>query len=67
MIWGRIAKTGSVKVDQMFEIEQYPTLFQMTSTVRCRTKARAGGDFQRALPAGINNRRPENQYNADNF
>ena len=33
---GRIAQTGSVTVPQLFEIERYPTVFQMTSTVECR-------------------------------
>jgi len=36
---GRIAKTGSVTVERLFEIEKYPTLLQMTSTVGCRTEA----------------------------
>ncbi len=31
---GRIAKTGSVNVETLYEIETYPTLHQMTSTVR---------------------------------
>ncbi|MFD0715760.1 aminodeoxychorismate synthase component I [Paenibacillus sp. GCM10027626] len=30
---GRIAETGSVHVPKLFEIEEYPTLYQMTSTV----------------------------------
>lgn len=30
---GRIAKTGSVKVDKLFEVEEHPTLFQMTSEI----------------------------------
>jgi para-aminobenzoate synthetase/4-amino-4-deoxychorismate lyase len=30
---GRIAKTGSVKVDKLFEIEAHPTVFQMTSEI----------------------------------
>lgn len=30
---GRMAKTGSVHVDQLFAIETYPTVFQMTSTI----------------------------------
>lgn len=29
----KIAKTGSVKVDKLFEIETHPTLHQMTSTI----------------------------------
>lgn len=35
---GRIAKTGTVKVPKLFEIEEYPTLYQMTSTVEANTK-----------------------------
>lgn len=31
---GKIAKTGSVSVDELFTIEPYPTVHQMTSTVR---------------------------------
>jgi len=31
---GRISKTGSVRVSRLFDIEQYNTLFQMTSSVR---------------------------------
>ncbi|HDL64066.1 MAG TPA: aminodeoxychorismate synthase, component I, partial [Proteobacteria bacterium] len=34
---GRIARTGTVRVDRLFEIEKYPTLFQMTSSVTART------------------------------
>ncbi len=30
---GRIARTGSVRVSRLFEIESYRTLFQMTSTI----------------------------------
>ncbi|AQQ70869.1 Para-aminobenzoate synthase component 1 [Limihaloglobus sulfuriphilus] len=36
---GRIAKPGSVNVPAMFEIEKYPTVLQMTSTINCRTAA----------------------------
>ncbi|MGM0903840.1 MAG: aminodeoxychorismate synthase component I [Bacillota bacterium] len=31
---GMIAETGSVKVEKLFEIEQYPTVHQMTSTIK---------------------------------
>jgi para-aminobenzoate synthetase / 4-amino-4-deoxychorismate lyase len=34
---GRIAKIGSVKVTDLFATEQYPTLWQMTSTVTAET------------------------------
>lgn len=30
---GRIAKTGTIKVDKLFEIEEHKTLFQMTSEI----------------------------------
>ena len=30
---GRICRTGSVKTPKLFEVERYPTLWQMTSTV----------------------------------
>ena len=35
---GRIAETGSVKVDSLFDIETYPTVQQMTSTVSARVR-----------------------------
>ncbi len=36
---GRIAVPGTVKVSRLFEVERYPTVLQMTSTVECRTEA----------------------------
>jgi para-aminobenzoate synthetase / 4-amino-4-deoxychorismate lyase len=36
---GRVAEVGSVTVPDLFTIEQYPTLLQMTSTVTARTTA----------------------------
>lgn len=36
---GRIAVPGSVCVPQLFEVEQYPTVWQMTSTVQAETDA----------------------------
>lgn len=35
--FGRIARTGSVHVPTLFAVERYPTLLQMTSTVRAET------------------------------
>ncbi|MFJ7975561.1 aminodeoxychorismate synthase component I [Peribacillus sp. JNUCC 23] len=35
---GQIAEAGSVFVDRLFEIEQYPTVWQMTSTISAKTK-----------------------------
>lgn len=34
---GRLARIGGVQVDRLFEIEDYRTLFQMTSTIRAET------------------------------
>jgi para-aminobenzoate synthetase/4-amino-4-deoxychorismate lyase len=36
---GKIAETGSVRVDELFAVEKYETLFQMTSTVSGRLRA----------------------------
>ncbi|HWR96955.1 MAG TPA: chorismate-binding protein [Candidatus Methanoperedens sp.] len=36
---GRIARAGSVRVPRLWETERYPTLWQMTSTVRAETGA----------------------------
>ncbi|CAG4884204.1 Para-aminobenzoate synthase, aminase component [Georgfuchsia toluolica] len=34
----RVAETGSVAVTRLFDIEPLPTAWQMTSTVRCKTR-----------------------------
>jgi len=36
---GQVAEVGSVKVPALFEVERYPTLLQMTSTVTARSRA----------------------------
>jgi para-aminobenzoate synthetase/4-amino-4-deoxychorismate lyase len=36
---GRVAEVGSVSVPKLFEVERYPTLLQMTSTVQAQTRA----------------------------
>ncbi len=36
---GRIARIGSVVADDLFALERYPTVWQMTSTVRARSTA----------------------------
>lgn len=50
----RIAETGSVRVPALFQVESYPTVHQMTSTVTARLKPDAGlVDIFRALfPCG---------------
>ena len=35
---GKISKIGSVKVTDLFDVEQYKTLFQMTSTIKSKLK-----------------------------
>ena len=45
---GRIARTGSVRVPRLFDIERYPTVWQMTSTVAAQTAASLP-DILRAL------------------
>ncbi len=36
---GRISKLGSIRVKSLFELEKYPTLWQMTSTIQATTEA----------------------------
>ena len=36
---GRIASPGSIKVPKLFEVEKYPTVWQMTSTISSQTQA----------------------------
>ncbi len=47
---GRIAQTGSVQVPDLFTIEKYPTLFQMTSTVQAKTDAALDEIFSALFP-----------------
>ncbi|MCX7992271.1 MAG: aminodeoxychorismate synthase component I [Fimbriimonadales bacterium] len=48
---GRIAKTGTVCVPQLFETERYATLWQMTSTVEAKTDAPLPEIFRALFPA----------------
>lgn len=50
----QIAETGSVRVPALFEVERYPTVHQMTSTVTARISPQTGlSDIFRALfPCG---------------
>ncbi|MCE9647415.1 MAG: aminodeoxychorismate synthase component I [Chloroflexi bacterium] len=47
---GRIAETGSVRVPELFHVEKYPTLLQMTSTVQARTTASITDIFAALFP-----------------
>ncbi|MGE5491476.1 MAG: aminodeoxychorismate synthase component I [Actinomycetota bacterium] len=50
---GRVAESGSVQVDSLFEIEAYPTLWQMVSQVSARVPGRSLADILAALfPCG---------------
>jgi para-aminobenzoate synthetase/4-amino-4-deoxychorismate lyase len=50
---GRVAATGSVQVPRLFDIEAYPTVFQMTSTVTARAPEVPFGEVLAALfPCG---------------
>lgn len=48
---GRIARTGSVRVPALFQVEKYRTVWQMTSTVECQTPARLTDIFAALFPA----------------
>ncbi len=47
---GRLAQRGSVQVPHLFEVEPYPTVWQMTSTVRCVTDAGLTDIFRALFP-----------------
>ncbi|MBK9927056.1 MAG: aminodeoxychorismate synthase component I [Anaerolineales bacterium] len=47
---GRIAKVGSVHIPELFSTEKYPTLWQMTSTVRAKTSASLTEIFEALFP-----------------
>jgi para-aminobenzoate synthetase / 4-amino-4-deoxychorismate lyase len=47
---GRIAQMGNVHVPELFTIEKYPTLFQMTSTVKAKTSASVTEIFSALFP-----------------
>ena len=48
---GRIAEPGSVQVSKLFAMEQYPTVWQMTSRVEARTQASVTDIFRQLFPA----------------
>jgi len=47
---GRVSQVGSVRVAQLFELERYPTLWQMTSTVTARSAASTCDILQALFP-----------------
>jgi para-aminobenzoate synthetase / 4-amino-4-deoxychorismate lyase len=48
---GRVAQTGTVNVTRLFEVEKYPTIWQMTSTIEAKTGAGLGEIFRALFPA----------------
>lgn len=48
---GRIAEIGSVNVPELFQVEKYASLWQMTSTVRGETSASLSEIFKALFPA----------------
>lgn len=48
---GRIADTGSVKVESLFAVERYPGLWQMTSSIKARTSASLAEIFRALFPS----------------
>lgn len=49
---GRIGKTGSVQVRNLFQVERYETVWQMTSTVAAKTSASVPEVFAALFPSG---------------
>ncbi len=51
---GRIARFGTVRADELFAVERYPTLWQMTSTVRAELREKIGCEeiFRALFPCG---------------
>jgi para-aminobenzoate synthetase/4-amino-4-deoxychorismate lyase len=48
---GRIARPGSVRVTNLFDVERYPTVLQLTSTVAAETDASLRGLMRALFPA----------------
>lgn len=51
---GQIAQTGTVKVNDLFTVERYPTVFQMTSSISATLRNDVGlwETFQALFPSG---------------
>lgn len=50
---GRIAETDSVKVEKLYEVEKYETLYQLTSTITGKLKQKKlSGIFKNLFPSG---------------
>jgi len=49
---GRIAKTGTVETETLFDVERYGTVWQMTSTISAQTAAPISSIFTALFPCG---------------
>ncbi|CAK7192975.1 Isochorismate synthase MenF [Commensalibacter sp. Nvir] len=51
---GRIAQQGSIKVSSLFEVEKYPTVWQLTSTIEAQLKEQTSlcDIFEALFPCG---------------
>jgi para-aminobenzoate synthetase / 4-amino-4-deoxychorismate lyase len=50
---GKIAEIGSVRVDRLFQVEEYPTVYQMVSQVSARIRERSlYGTLEALFPSG---------------
>lgn len=49
---GRIAQVGAVRVSELFAVERYPTVWQMTSTIEADTSASVPEVFSALFPSG---------------
>lgn len=49
---GRVSATGSVRVERLFELERYETVWQMTSTITSRTTASVPAIVAALFPCG---------------
>ena len=49
---GRISRTGSVRVERLFDVERYPTVWQMTSTIASQTDASVPTILTALFPSG---------------
>ncbi|MFA5073341.1 MAG: aminodeoxychorismate synthase component I [Nitrospirota bacterium] len=48
---GQIADTATVEASSLYSLEKYPTLWQMTSTITCKTRGGITDIFQALFPA----------------
>jgi para-aminobenzoate synthetase / 4-amino-4-deoxychorismate lyase len=48
---GRVARPGTIAVPRLFAPERYPTVWQMTSTVECQTRASVAEILRALFPA----------------